>query len=336
MKTRKNRMKKRTLFTLGGLNDRTKLVQNRQPEKGNRNEPPETAYQLIGKAASSLRTTGLQLPGRNETKPGPARSPIPRALCCVIERTCISWVSRAVDLAKQIFPNATQLSGFLYFYAFSSIMRKARTLSILLVFVFFASRSMAQVSLFAGPQITTAKYHIRNAKQEKEFKQGYMAGLRLTTSVEGPLYFAPALYYSRKGYKVSFNRRAALPDTAAVNNSTSYNTIAFTPLLQFNLTGARTHYFVRFGPGIDVAFSGKETFDSATGKQVSRPMTFGSLGYSPATAFATIQVGFVHSSGFSVYVNYEHGLSNFNNVDLGPMILQRVVGISVEWKLGRK
>lgn len=215
-------------------------------------------------------------------------------------------------------------------------MRKARTLSILFLFVLFANRSMAQVSLFAGPQFTTAKYHIRNAKQDKEFKQGYMAGLRLITPVEGNLYFSPSLYYSRKGYKVSFNRQAVLPDSAALNNNTSYNTIAFTPLLQFNLSSAKSHYFVRFGPGVDVAFSGKETFDSAAGKQVNRPMVFGSLGYSPATAFANIQVGFVHSSGFSVYANYEHGLSNFNNADLGPMILQRVVGISVEWKLGRK
>src|SRR5215210_2347361 len=109
-----------------------------------------------------------------------------------------------------------------------------------LIFLFFLlcswNFSQAQVRVFAGPQLTTAKYHIRNGKQDSEFKQGFMAGIGLTTLVEGPLYFAPSLYYSKKGYKVTFNRAAVPPGLDAKNNNTSINTIAFAPLLQFNLS----------------------------------------------------------------------------------------------------
>ncbi|HEU4901133.1 MAG TPA: outer membrane beta-barrel protein [Flavisolibacter sp.] len=215
-------------------------------------------------------------------------------------------------------------------------MSSPKTLFFSLALFFLGQRSQAQVSLFAGPQMATAKYHIRNAKQDWSFKQGFMGGIRLTTQVEGPLYFAPSLYYSQKGYKVTFNRAAFPPDTAAKNNNTSINTIALAPLLQFDLSKDKSHFFVRFGPGIDVAISGKEKFDSSTGKSIDRSMTFGSIGYSPATAFAAFQLGFEARNGLSVFANYEHGLSNFNNADFGPMILHRVLGLSVGWKLGKR
>lgn len=215
-------------------------------------------------------------------------------------------------------------------------MRSPKALFVLLFFCFFSFASQAQVSLFAGPQLTTAKYHIRNAKQEQELKPGFMAGIRLTTQVEGPLYFAPSLYFSQKGYKVSFNQSAVLPDSAARNNNTTIQTLALAPLLQFNLSRLKNHFFIRFGPAVEINLSGHETFDSAAGKTVSRQMVFGSLGYSPATAYANVHFGYAHKSGLSVFAHYEHGLSNFNNADFGPMILHRVLGVSVEWRLGRK
>lgn len=205
-----------------------------------------------------------------------------------------------------------------------------------LVLLFFCISSKAQFRIFAGPQMTSANYQIRNAKQEVDSKLGFMAGVGLTNQVEGQLYFAPSLYYSQKGYKVAFNRRVAPPDKEASNNNTTIHTINFALQLQWNFSSNKSHVSFRLGPSIDVAISGREIFDSTGGKQVDRSMRFGSLGYSPATAAANVQLGYEHESGLTVYAHYEHGLSSLNNADFGPIILQRIVGLSVGWKLGKK
>lgn len=215
-------------------------------------------------------------------------------------------------------------------------MKVGKCVLLVMIVMSFGQTAQAQVRIFGGPQLVSAKYHIRNVKQDYSFKASFMAGLNLQYQLEGPFYFSPLLYYSQKGYKVTFNQKAVPPDTAALNNDTRINTIVLAPLFQFNLSAAESHWFVRFGPGFDFNVSGQEVFDSTGGKQVDRAMSFSSLAYSPATAFAAIQVGYEHENGLILFAHYEHGLSNLNNADLGPMILHRVAGVSVGWKLGRK
>ena len=298
---RKRSKTARIFFTVAFLDNAVKVAQKKRQGKRKENEPAEIVYGLERKCPTCNRETMA-------AKTGPAK----------------------------FFGFCFHVQPFHYFYAQSKIMVAPRLLLFPFLLLCSWKISQAQVSLFAGPQLTTAKYHIRNGKQDSEFKQGFMAGIRLTTLVEGPLYFSPSLYYSKKGYKVTFNRGAYPPGPDAQNNNTSIHTIALAPLLQFNLSKEKTHLFVRFGPGIDINLSGSESFDSTGNKHIDRSMLFGSTGYSPATAFANLHVGFQHRNGLSVFAHYEHGLSNLNNADLGPMILQRVVGVSLGWRLGRK
>lgn len=208
--------------------------------------------------------------------------------------------------------------------------RQAVLLSFLLLCLQIST--LSQVRVFAGPQMTTAAYSIRNVDQPTEWKGGFMAGIGLTNQVEGPLYFSPSLYFSRKGYKVTFNSPSVPPASAAKNNNTAINSIALAPLLQFNLSKKKNHIFFRFGPAIEVAISGKEIFDTAANKTVNRSMLFDPTAYSRTTFFATAHLGFEHQSGVGIFAYYEHGLSSLNNADLGPTILNRVVGVSLQWK----
>ena len=201
----------------------------------------------------------------------------------------------------------------------------------LFAFLLCSVATRAQVRLFGGSQITSANYSIRNAVQPTESKIGFLGGIGLTNQVEGPLYFSPSLYYSRKGYKVSFNRPANPPDSAALNNNTSINTISFTPQLQWNFSDNPRHFFVRLGPALDVAINGREVFDSSGGKPVDRSMLFSSVGYSPVTASANVQVGFAQKKGLGFFAFYEHGLSSLNNKDMGPIILHRIGGVAIEY-----
>jgi hypothetical protein len=201
------------------------------------------------------------------------------------------------------------------------------------LFFCFRFSSPAQVRLFAGPQQTTAHYSVRNAKQSTDWKSGFSAGFGLINLIEGPLYFSPSLSVSRKGYKVRFDRRAAPPDTAAINNNTSINTVALAPLLQWNLSKKGSGFFLRLGPAVEVAFAGKEMFDKSQNRSVSRSMRFHPTAYSRTSFFANVHAGFEHRSGIGVFAHYEHGLSSLNNSDNGPLILNRVVGLSVQWTL---
>lgn len=204
----------------------------------------------------------------------------------------------------------------------------------LFLFLFFVCSfsARAQVRLFGGAQITTANYSIRNAEQPTTSRLGFLGGIGLTNQIEGPLYFSPSLYYSRKGYKVTYNRQANPPDSAALNNRVTVNAICFSPQLQWNFSGGPRYFFVRLGPSLDVAFNGREVFDTTGGPPVDRSMLFSSLGYSPITASANVQVGFAQQKGLGFFAFYEHGLSSLNNKDFGPVILHRIGGVAVAWQ----
>lgn len=224
-------------------------------------------------------------------------------------------------------------TGSWQFFYFCGQLKKMRSPKILIIAVlFFGIKAQAQLRVFGGPQITSANYSIQNAPQATESKIGYMAGVSLTTLVEGPLYFTPSLFYSQKGYKVTLNRPSVPPDADAKNNNTSIHSISFAPLLQVNFSKSPSYGFFRFGPALDIPISGKETFDSTGDKQISRSMTFGSTAYSQGSFYANVHLGYQHQGGLTLFVHYEHGLSNLNNSDFGPMILQRNAGVSVGWR----
>lgn len=194
----------------------------------------------------------------------------------------------------------------------------------------------AQLTVFGGPQMTSAQYSIRDAKQKTEYKAGFMGGVGLQTSIEGQVYFSPMIFFSRKGYDVTFDKPAFPPDSGAVNNSTSINTIELAPLIQINFSNKPGYVFLRLGPSFDFNLSGNETFDSTGGKRISQDMKFSFGDYSHATVSMNAQTGFQHSSGFTAFLFVNFGVSSLNNADFGPTIFHRVGGVALGWKLGRK
>lgn len=206
------------------------------------------------------------------------------------------------------------------------------------LFVFFISgyTAGAQLTVFAGPQVSSAHYTVRGTEQATDSKTGFSAGLGLKTLLEGPVYFSPVLYYTQKGYKVSFNQRAFPPDSAAKNNDVTVHAIELAPLFQINFSKKANYGFLRFGPSADFAIKGSETFDSTGNKRVSRDMVFSFGDYSFVTLSANVEVGFQHKSGLVIFAHYQHGLTNLNNADYGPTIFHRIAGLSVGYKLGRK
>lgn len=215
-----------------------------------------------------------------------------------------------------------------------------RTCFTFIICIFFYSVH-AQVSFlaFAGGQATSARYMVKDQQQPSDFRFGAVAGVGLKVFFENQLFFSPQIYYSQKGYKVDLELPAFPPTQKAINNDLTIHTIEIAPLFQVDLSKTASHLFIRFGPSIDIAISGKEKFDTldvnGNAGSFERPLTFSYVDYGRFTASANLHLGYQHESGLIINVFYLHGIGSMNNADFGPRILHRAVGLSVGWRFGK-
>ena len=138
--------------------------------------------------------------------------------------------------------------------------------------------------------MTTAKYKVEEEKQPTEFKPGQL-GATIKIPFDNQLYFGPAMYYSMKGYKVTLNSIFFATCKLLINNETTIDTIEIAPLLHLDFSNQPSHFFVKFGPALDFAFSGTEKFDTIGGTTpVERSMKFGFTEYGRVTAQAILHL----------------------------------------------
>ncbi|MFM2338038.1 MAG: hypothetical protein RL115_1231 [Bacteroidota bacterium] len=190
--------------------------------------------------------------------------------------------------------------------------------------------AQAQFGLYAGAQSNNVNYLIDGTKQDTKMKVGFQVGAQMKLPFENRLFFSPAVTYSYKGYDVTFNKSAVPPDVNALNNSTAYHTVEFSPLLQIDLGKKSAHPFIRFGPSIDLLLAGKETYDLKAGGSNSRKMKFSmSSIYGMFGASLIGQLGVETKSGFSIFAHYNYGIASISNQDGGPRIVHRIFGLSV-------
>lgn len=196
--------------------------------------------------------------------------------------------------------------------------------------------SQNQLLVFAGPQATTADYKVEGLKQKTSMKYGFQAGAGIKIPFENKLFFSPSVFYSMKGYKVTFTRFALLPDADAKDNNTTIHTFEIAPMLQYDFSNEPGHAFIKAGPSMDLQLIGREKFNLMAGGSVNRKMkfSFGDYGYVAMNLIG--QLGYETSSGFIIFAQYSHGLASISNLDGGPVIKHRAYGISIGKYLNRK
>lgn len=185
-----------------------------------------------------------------------------------------------------------------------------------------------EFGIFAGPQATTAGYTANGVVQDNKFKVGFNLGASMKVPFEGNLYFAPAAYYSLKGYKVTFNRFIDPPGPQALNNNTNIHTFELAPMLQYDFGTMQDHFFIKGGPSLDFQLFGNEKFDTANGN-VSRKMKYSYADYGRFGANAIIHLGYERGNGLFITGFYSHGLTSICNADFGPKIRHKVFGITI-------
>lgn len=206
-------------------------------------------------------------------------------------------------------------------------MKKFTLLFLFSVFLILAGNSQVRTHLFAGPQMTTASYKMAGNKQETSFKPGFMAGIGLKVPFDHQLYFAPTIFYSLKGYKATLTDPSSLPDLLAINNDVTVHSVELGFLLHLDLSPAANHLFLRAGPSLDFALFGREKFDKSNGDKVNRPMKFGFGDYGHYLASGLVHFGY-ETSSFYLMAQYQGTLGSISNLDDGPVIKHRVVGLT--------
>jgi hypothetical protein len=209
-------------------------------------------------------------------------------------------------------------------------------LSVLTLLLTLSVNSQVEFGVFAGPQATSARYDIQGVKQKMDNKYGFQLGGIMKVPFESRLYFAPAIFYSMKGYKVTFSKYAFPPDPAAIDNDVVLHNVETAALLQYDFSDKPGHLFIRFGPSIETQLIGKEKFNKLTGEKISRNMKFSFADYGRFGANLLGHFGYETSSGFTIFAHYTFGVGSVSNTDGGPSIRHRAVGISIGKYFARK
>lgn len=204
------------------------------------------------------------------------------------------------------------------------------------VFISLAAKCQVEFGFFAGPQLTYSHYSIRDEAQKNKIKYGFQAGGMLKIPFENQIFFSPMVFYSMKGYKVTFNRPSEPPDLLATDNDTRLHTFEIAPLLQYDFSTESNHFFLRGGPSLDVQITGKESFNRSLGSPVKRNMRFGYADYGHFAFNVLLHAGFETGNGLTIYAHYSHGVGNIVNTDNGPSVVHRAAGISVGYYFNRK
>jgi Outer membrane protein beta-barrel domain len=202
------------------------------------------------------------------------------------------------------------------------------TLTIAILLLMLRAQSQVRYNIFGGLQTTSASYTAQSVKQKTSYKFGGQLGIGMKVPFETRLSFAPAIFYSMKGYKVIFSRFVYPPDVTATDNNTSFHTVETAFLLHYDFNSRPDHMFLKLGPSLDFQLLGKEKFNTPAGL-VDRQLPFGYDKYGHFSANMILQLGYEMNNGFFFFGQYSHGLANINNADGGPRIRHRVFGISI-------
>jgi hypothetical protein len=189
--------------------------------------------------------------------------------------------------------------------------------------------------IFGGVQSTTAQYKIRDKSQTTSSKIGAQLGATLKIPFDQNLYFAPTANYSLKGFKVQLMENANPPGENIVSNDVTIHTLELAPLFHIDLSKNPSHFFLRVGPAIDLAFKGSESLVMKDGVQVNRDMKFSFADYGRITSSGVVHLGYESKGGLFVFGHYSHGLGSLNNNDGGPTIRHRLFGLSIGKYFGR-
>ncbi|HMO33742.1 MAG TPA: porin family protein [Lacibacter sp.] len=212
-----------------------------------------------------------------------------------------------------------------------------KTTRLLLLLLLCSAQLLAQdlgptrLGLRGGYQAGFAAFKLPSSQATNLHHGGY-AGIFLKIPFDNHLFFKPVMDVAYRGMDVK---------EPVANQFSRINELQWrvAPLLQIDFTYPATGkgtWFVHFGPSIGFGLSGQQTKQSGSNQPESRSLRYGYQAYGRYDASAHVGLGYEGAGGMQLHVDYNHGLSNMINTELGPSLKYRSVSLGLALSVGGK
>jgi Outer membrane protein beta-barrel domain len=168
---------------------------------------------------------------------------------------------------------------------------------------------------------TTGRYKdTLKVKKDVSASYGFRTFWMGRLNIEGVIFFSPEVGYSFKRFTVK-NPSAGVAEQEI---SLHYFDIV---LLQEYVVNDK--FFVKVGPSLSGAISGKSKSVSTTGLRTSEKLAFNFAAWSRFEATIQLGVGMHFGNGWCGEFRFADGLNNIFDGDLGPNVKTRYAGIHI-------
>jgi hypothetical protein len=199
-------------------------------------------------------------------------------------------------------------------------------LTVLLVFIFSANFLDAQVlwAVKGGGQVSYASIRKDNDRTATTPIGGLQAGLAAKVYFEEKLAFASGLQYSLRGYKTK-----PLVSTNPAKTYT-FHYVELPLMMEIDFGTKEKGAYVKIGPYLSLAITGKEKYKDATGNTVTRTpkINFSGQEFNRFDGGFQALLGYQFSKKFFAETGFQLG-GNMSNNEQGPTIRQRTASLAV-------
>jgi hypothetical protein len=188
----------------------------------------------------------------------------------------------------------------------------------------FAGEASAQ-SLYSGFGMaglyTTGRYKdTMKVKKDVSARFGFRTFWMGRLNIEGVIFFAPEVGYSFKGFKVKN------PSSGVAEQEILLHYLDIVLLQEYVVS---EKFFIKVGPSLSGAISGKSKSVSTTGLRTTEKLAFNFAAWSRFEATIQLGLGMHFGNGWSGELRLADGLNNIFDGDLGPNVKTRFAGIHI-------
>ncbi len=188
----------------------------------------------------------------------------------------------------------------------------------------FSFQSFAQsfASGFGVAGLMTSGKYLDSLKvqQPTSARPGFKVYWMGRINLEGGVNFSPEVGYSFKGFRV----KTPIPQIAEQEIILHYLDFKFIQEYTY-----KEKYYVKAGPGISVAVSGRDKQLSAGNTRSNTPLAFNFAAWGRFEGTLSFALGAHLGAGFLIEATATKGISNIYDGDLGPNVKSFVYGIAI-------
>lgn len=200
---------------------------------------------------------------------------------------------------------------------------RAITLAVVCLVMFFqeAAAQKLYTGFGAAGLYSTGRYKdTLDVKKDVSARYGFRTFWMGRVNIEGPIFFSPEVGYTFKGFTVK-NPASGIAEQEFL--------LHYFDILLMQEYVLNEKFFIKIGPSLSGAISGKTKSISTTGLRSTEKLAFNFAAWSRFEATIQLGAGIHFGNGWMGEFRMSDGLSNLFDGDIGPSVKTRFVGIQI-------